>query len=314
MILWVFLAFVLGFVLPVGSCVGTGIVAVGVLGLAAPTSASPTVSLGDAVAIIRLDGSITSDAGQYVPAQVITPEQVNGLLERASTDPGIKAIVLHINSPGGSVVASDRIFRALQAFEKPVVIWMGEVAASGGYYIACGGDYVFAHPDTLTGSIGVISQFINAEELMDEIGVEAVVITSGPRKDIGSLFRGMTEEEQALWRTIIDEVYDNFVEIVAEARGLPVEEVRGLADGRVYTGRQAMRAGLVDQVGILEDAVEKAAELGGITGEPNVVELEPEPSLFDLLYGFQLRSGAPTLQEILNWAGTPSLEFRFLGP
>ena len=312
-IVWVFLAFVLGFVLPVGSCVGTGIIAVGAFSLAAATPVSATVSLGDAVAVIRLDGSITSDIDGYLPSQVITPEYVNGLLEQAGADAGIKAVVLHINSPGGSVVASDRIYRALEAFEKPIVVWMGEVAASGGYYIACGGDYVFAHPDTLTGSIGVISQFINAEELMDKIGVEAVVITSGPRKDIGSLFRGMTEEEQVLWGSIIDEVYDNFLEIVAQARDLSLDEVRRLADGRVYTGRQAARAGLVDEVGILEDAIAKAAELGGIAGEPAVVELRPEPTLFDLLYGVQLRSGAPTLDEILSWAGTPSLEFRLVG-
>jgi protease-4 len=191
---------------------------------------------------------------------------------------------------------------------------MGDMAASGGYYIACGSDYIFAHPGTLTGSIGVISQFLNVEELLDEIGVDVVVITSGPHKDIGSLFRDMTEEEQALWRGITDQVYGDFVDLVAQARDLPVEEVRELADGSVYTGQQALERGLVDEVGTPDDAIAKAAELGGIEGEPRVIELESIPSFLDTLYGFQARSAVPALEEILGWAGAPSLEFRFVGP
>jgi protease-4 len=238
---------------------------------------------------------------------------VAGLLSQAS-DPAVKAVVVRINSPGGSVVASDEIYHALLEFEKPVVIWMDEMAASGGYYIACGGDYVFAHPDTLTGSIGVISQFLNAEELLDKVGVEAVVITSGPRKDIGSLFREMTDEEQALWREIIDQVYEDFVAVVAQARNLSPEEARQVADGSIYTGRQALALGLVDEVGVLDDAIAKAAELGQIEGEPRVIELRPAPTFFEMLYGFQSRSAVPTLEEILGWAGAPSLQFRLVGP
>ena len=245
--------------------------------------------------------------------QGITPGRVATLLKQA-VDPAIKAIVVSVNSPGGSVVASDEIYHALVKFDKPVVIWMGETAASGGYYISCGGDYVFAHPDTLTGSIGVISQFLNAEELMQKVGVDAVVITSGPRKDIGSPFREMTEEEQALWKGIIDEIYGGFVELVAQARDLPVEQVRELADGSVYTGRQALELGLVDGVGTLDDAVAKAAELGGIEGQPQVIELRQPLTFLDMLYGFQGRSAVPTLEEILGWAGAPSLEFRFVRP
>nr|HID14326.1 signal peptide peptidase SppA [Anaerolineae bacterium] len=276
---------------------------------------APTVvGFGDAVAVMRLDGAITSSAEAYFTTRGITPDRVTDLLEQADADPSIKAVVVRVNSPGGSVVASDEIYHALLEFEKPVVVSMGEVAASGGYYIACGSDYIVAHPDTLTGSIGVISQFLNVEELLDEIGVDVVVITSGPHKDIGSPFREMTEEEQALWEGIIDEIYEGFVELVAQARGLPLEEVRALADGSIYTGRQALELGLVDEVGTLDDAVAKAAELGGIEGEPRVVELKPTPTFFDLLYGFQTRSALPTLEEILGWAGVPSLQFRFVGP
>ena len=312
-IVWVFLAFVVGFTLPVCSCLGTGLVALSTLGRMAGGAAPAGVGLGNAVAIIRLDGTISSAPDDALMVQGITPGRVAALLKQAA-DPAIKAIVVSVNSPGGSVVASDEIYHALVKFDKPVVIWMGETAASGGYYISCGGDYVFAHPDTLTGSIGVISQFLNAEELMQKVGVDAVVITSGPVKDIGSPFREMTEEEQALWKGIIDEVYGGFVDLVAQARDLPMEQVRELADGSVYTGRQALELGLVDGVGMLDDAIAKAAELGGIAGEPQVIELRPTPTFFDLLYGFQGRSAVPTLEEILGWAGAPSLEFRFVRP
>jgi protease-4 len=173
---------------------------------------------------------------------------------------------------------------------------------------------VIAHRDTLTGSIGVISQFINAEEFLNKYGIEAVVITSGPHKDMGSLFRGMTDEEQKIWNEMIDQIYDDFVQIVAEGRNLPEETVRELADGRVYTGQQALEYGLIDAVGLTSDAIEKAAELGGIEGEPQVIILESTPSLLESLYSIQARSAIPTLEEVLNWAGAPSMEYRFIGP
>ncbi|MFQ6101723.1 MAG: signal peptide peptidase SppA [Anaerolineae bacterium] len=313
-IVWIFLAFILGFTLPVCSCAGTGLLTLSALGRMAGEPTPPTIGLGDAVAVIRLEGTITSGPLDYLTTTGITPDRTNDLLEQAATNPAIKAIVVRVNSPGGSVVASDEIYHALLEFEKPVVIWMGEMAASGGYYISCGGDYVLAHPDTLTGSIGVISQFLNVEELLDEIGVDVVVITSGPHKDIGSPFREMTEEEQVLWEEITDEVYKGFVEIVAQARSLPLEDVRELADGSIYTGRQALDLGLVDEVGTLDNAIAKAAELGDIEGEPRVIELKPTPSFLEALYSFQARSTLPTLEEILGWAGMPSLQYRFARP
>ena len=312
-ILWVFLAFVLGFALPVCSCVGTGVIALGALSRTGSQAAPVGIGMGDAVAVLHLDGTITSGPVDYLNPQGITPGRVADLLEQAA-DPAVKAIVVHVNSPGGSVVASDEIYHALLDFDRPVVIWMGEVAASGGYYISCGGDYVFAHPDTLTGSIGVISQFLNVEDLLDEVGVDVVVITSGPRKDIGSPFREMTEEEQALWQEITDEIYEGFIEIVSQARDLPLDELRELADGRIYTGRQALERGLVDELGTLDDAIAKAAELGGIEGEPRVVELWPAPSFLDLLSGVQTRSAMPTIDELLSLTGVPSLQYRFVGP
>jgi protease IV len=311
-ILWVFLAFILGFMLPVCTCVGSCFLSVASLGLLA--EGGEPVAAGPAVAVIRLNGVISSGSADSFSSAGITPDFVENQLAQAASNPDVKAVVLHINSPGGSVVASNQIYHMLKDFEKPIVVWMDETAASGGYYIACGTDYVIAHPDTLTGSIGVISQFINAEDLLEEIGVDVVVITTGPRKDTGSLFRDMTEEELAYWQTIIDEVYEEFVDIVAEERGLPEETVRELADGSVYTGRQALEAGLVDAVGLPQDAIAKAAELGSIKGEPRVIEIEAVPSFLEALYTYQARPTTPTLEELLDWATTPSLEFRFAGP
>jgi protease-4 len=311
-ILWVFLAFVLGFTLPVCACVSTCFLSVAGLGLLAEGGAP--IATGPAVAVIRLNGVISGDPGDSFSTGGITPGLVENQLARAAADPDVKAVVLRINSPGGSVVASNQIYHMVKDFEKPVVVWMDEMAASGGYYIACGADYVVAHPDTLTGSIGVISQFINADDLLNEVGVDVIVITTGPHKDTGSLFRDMTEEEQAYWQSIIDEVYDEFVGVVAEGRDLPEATVRELADGSVYTGRQALELGLVDAVGLPEDAVAKAAELGGIEGEPRVIEIETFPSFLETLATYQAQPATPSFKELLEWATTPSLEFRFAGP
>lgn len=310
-ILWVFLAFVLGFMLPVCTCVGSCFLSVASLGLL--VEGGEPVATGPVVAVIRLNGTITSGSADSFSAGGITPDLVENQLAQAASNPDVKAVVLQINSPGGSVVASNQIYHMLKEFDKPIVVWMDEMAASGGYYIACGTDYVIAHPDTLTGSIGVISQFINADDLLEEIGVDVVVITTGPHKDTGSLFRDMTEEEQAYWQTIIDEVYEEFVGIVAEERGLTEETVRELADGSIYTGRQALELGLVDTVGLPQDAISKAAELGGIEGKPRVIEIKATPSFLEALYTYQAQPTTPTLEELLNWAATPSLEFRFAG-
>ncbi len=308
-IVWVFMAFILGFALPVCSCVGTGMIAMGTLSQLGSQRLYRTAG-GDAVAVIRLEGSITANPQDYFTTGGITPDRVRSLLEQAAGDPGVKAVVVRVNSPGGSVVASDEIYHALRSYDKPVVVSMGDTAASGGYYIACGGDYLMAHPDTLTGSIGVISQFINVEELLDKLGVEPVIIATGPYKDIGTPFRDMTEEERAIWEGILDQVYEDFVSVVAEARNLPKGSVREIADGSIYTGQQAKEMGLVDDLGTRQAAIEKAAELGGIEGDPRVIELRPQPSFLEMVYTFQARSPLPAIEELLGWAGAPSLHYR----
>jgi len=312
-ILWVLLAFILGFALPVCSCVGTGAITMGALSRVSQQPMTQVPGTGDAVAVISLNGTITAGPQDYFTTSGITPDRVRSLLDQAASNPSIKAVVVRVNSPGGSVVASDEIYRALLEFEKPVVISMGDTAASGGYYISCAGDHVMAHPDTLTGSIGVISQFLTAQELLDKIGVEAVVITTGPRKDFGSPFRDMSEEEQELWRGILDQVYEDFVDVVVESRGLSADTVRDLADGSIYTGQRAQELGLVDSVGTRQAAINKAAELGNIEGEPRVIELRTQPTLLEMFYGFQTRSMMPALEELVGWTGVPSLQFRLAG-
>jgi len=201
------------------------------------------------------------------------------------------------------------------AMTKPVVVSMGEMAASGGYYISAPADEIFANPDTLTGSIGVISQFINVGELLKEYGVEVTTIKSGEFKDEGSPFRPMTEEEIANWQAIIDEAYDGFVQVVADGRGLSVEQVKGLADGRVFTGRQALELGLVDRLGNLPDATRRAAELGGIEGEPRIIEYQPPLGLFQTL--FELARPSDPLSgvlELLDRSHEPALQYLYVGP
>jgi protease-4 len=309
--LWVLLAFLAGLGLPVLACFGLVVVAGATAGYGGDTS----FAFGPSVAVIRVEGIIVPGSSDDVFGEVAGSETITSLIEQAEADENVKAIVLRVDSPGGGVVASDEIHHALAQVEKPIVVSMGTLAASGGYYVSAPADYIFATPHTLTGSIGVISSFINADELLDEVGVDVVVLTTGDFKDTGSLYRDMTDEELIYWQAILDDSYDGFVGIVAEGRGLTDEEVRELADGRVFTGQQALELGLVDEIGYFEDAIAKAADLGGLSGEVNVIELEPLPSFFDYVAAAQSGQGLlPSALDIVELMSQPSLEYRYLGP
>ena len=186
-------------------------------------------------------------------------------LDAAADDPRVKAVVVRINSPGGAVTASDIMYRDLCNFRKhtgkPVVACMMDVAASGGYYLAMGCDRVYAHPSTVTGSIGVIMSLYNASGLFGMLGVRSDPIKSGPNKDLGNPGREMTPEERAILQGMVDGFYGQFVAVVAEGRHMPEDRVRALADGRVFTGTEAHKLGLVDEVGYLEDALQAAMDL-----------------------------------------------------
>ncbi len=244
-------------------------------------SGSRGVLPGNRVAIIRVTGLISAaDVGRGLFMSGAGSEDIIRQLKKARSDNSIKAIVLRINSPGGSAAGAQEIYQEImkirnsKKFKKYIVASMGDVAASGGYYIASAADKIIADPATLTGSIGVISQSLVFEQLMKRVGVEAVTVKSGPFKDMGSSFREPQPEEQKLMQAAIDDVYSQFVKDVAAGREkLSEEQVRKLADGRVYTGSQAKQKGLVDELGNLEDAVSAAAKAAGIMGTPRVIEM-----------------------------------------
>jgi protease-4 len=198
----------------------------------------------------------------------------------------IKAIVLRVDSPGGGVGPSQEIHDEVKRIDvdKPIVVSMGSVAASGGYYIAAPARRIFANPGTITGSIGVIMEFTNFQELLEKIGLHNQVVKSGKHKDIGSPVRPMTDEDRAILQALIDDVHSQFINSVAAGRHLDPQKVRILADGRIFTGRQAQELGLVDELGSLDAAVRHAGKLGGIDGKPDVVYPPTEkPKLIDFL-------------------------------
>lgn len=203
---------------------------------------------------------------------------------------GVKAVVLRLNTPGGGVAASQEMYEAVKRFRKEsgkkVVVSMSSVAASGGYYIACAADRVFANPGTITGSIGVIAEWYNYGDLLRWAKMHDVVIKSGTLKDAGSPTRPLTEQERAYFQGLIDNMYNQFVSAVAAGRKMNEAAVRILADGRVYTGQEAKANGLIDELGTLHDAVAAAGKMGGIEGEPNVLRpSKRDRSLLDLLLG-----------------------------
>ncbi|HLB69493.1 MAG TPA: signal peptide peptidase SppA [Candidatus Methanoperedens sp.] len=227
---------------------------------------------------IMLTGSIPSGFG------IATSEEITKSLKDASEDRGVKAIVMRINSPGGSAAAAQEIVGAMKKIDKPIVISMGDVAASGGYYISVPADKIIANPDTITGSIGVIWEFQNRSKFYNMEGTSFYIAKSGALKDMGGDWRGLTDEEKKFADQIIEEAYLRFVKEVAENRNLSLSKVKDLADGRVYTGAKAKELGLIDDFGSLDDAIEIAARLGGIEGRPEVTYAN-KPSLSRLLFG-----------------------------
>jgi len=218
---------------------------------------------------------------------IISSEDTLATLRDFRTDDNVKAIVLRIDSPGGAVGASQEIFSEVKktAAIKPVIASMGSLAASGGFYAAIGASKILANPGTLTGSIGVIIKFANLKELFDKIGYQSEVVKSGAMKDIGSPDRALTEEERQLLQSLIDSVHQQFVSAVAEQRHLPVETVRGFADGRIMTGAQAKENGLIDQFGNFSDAISLAANLGGLEEKaPHLIYPEEGPFSFSRFF------------------------------
>jgi protease IV len=222
-----------------------------------------------------------------VVGEISESESVVDQIDRMQRDPNVKAVVVRLDSPGGGVAASQEIFDAVRRLReegKPVVASMGGVAASGAYYVACAADSIVANPGTLTGSIGVIMSFPNTEELFRKVGLRFETIKTGKFKDVGSLWRPMTDDERALLQGVLANVYDQFIDAIVEGRSMAREDILPYADGRIFSGDQAQEYGFVDRLGSLEEAVSMAAEMAGITGRPSVVRKERRRvSVFDFL-------------------------------
>ena len=243
---------------------------------------------GTAIGVVAIEGVISSELAERTVRQ----------LTKYGDDASIKAIVLRIDSPGGGVASSQELYeevKRVRSAGKLVVASMGSVAASGGYYVACVADRIFANAGTVTGSIGVIVQLANASELLHKVGIESTVITSGPFKDSGNPTRPLRPEERQVFQALVDDVYQQFIEAVAQGRNLPLDEVRQAADGRIYTGRQAKDLHLIDQLGSLHDAIRYAASRIGIVGKPKLVQ-EGKERLWWLRFFFE------SLTDALVWA------------
>ena len=260
----------------------------------------------DKIAVVPVEGTIASADDSLGGTQpTVTPEGLSDALRQAGGDPSVAAVVLEINSPGGGVTASDEMHQSILDFEKntgkPVVVSMGDVTASGGYYISTAADRIVANETTLTGSLGVIFEFTNFAEAADKYGIKQVVIKSGKYKDIGSAFREMTPEERGIYQSIVDESYSQFVDVISEGRGIPKERVRQIADGRVYSGVQAKELGLIDSFGDLDKASAIAGKLAN-TDDTTVVHYVQEPSLSDTLLS-RLAPQKPQAEQIMDAAG-----------
>jgi len=233
------------------------------------------VPLGEKVALVRVTGVILDST-----------EVIDELKEYANNS-SIKAVILRVDSPGGAVAPSQEIYEEIIKIKKKkkVVVSMGTVAASGGYYISAPADKIVANAGTLTGSIGVIMELPNVSGLMQKIGVETQVIKSGEHKDIASMFRALEPEERQILQSVLDDVHNQFITAVSDGRNIKFEEIKKLADGRIFTGRMAKELGLVDELGNLQDAIMLAGRLSGIKGEPEVVEKKEKFSLMEALKG-----------------------------
>ncbi len=266
---------------PLTVITATLLVLVGVIGLFLLAAGSWGRSGGDGgalfgpkVAIVELEGLIAE-----------TDDLVRELRQHRE-NPSVKAVVIRINSPGGVVGPTQEVYDALRRVReagKPVVASLGAVAASGGYYIAVGADQIYANPGSLTGSIGVIMQLANLDALMKKVGVDYVVVKAGAFKDIGNIARAMTAEERRVLQTLLDDVHGQFIDAVAKGRKLPREQVAQFADGRVFSGTQALSLKMVDALGGLEDAVNAAAKLANLPTPPAVERPRRRFSIFDLL-------------------------------
>jgi len=271
-----------------------------ILTLVSGSPASSFLSLREKIGIVNIEGAITDS------------EPVVTQLVQFRKDKGIKAIVLRIDSPGGAVAPSQEIYWEVKkaAASKTVIASMGKVAASGGYYVACAANKIVANPGTLTGSIGVLMEFLQVEELLKKIGVGLEVLKTGEFKDIGSPHRKLSEKDRELISSLLSDIQKQFVEAVARGRNLPIEKVREIADGRILSGAQSKEHGLVDELGNFQDALELAKKMTGVEGEVTLVYPKKKGSR---LWDFVLRDASEALYSVLRKIPGMQIEYRWDG-
>jgi protease-4 len=266
---------------------------------------------------------LVASGGSLSPKEKIAVVEINGpimeskkivqALRDFSRDEEIKAIVVRIDSPGGAVAPSQEMHDAVRKAKakKPLVVSMGGTAASGGYYIAVGADTIFANAGTVTGSIGVITQLIGFHKLVEMTHLDINTFTTGPYKDAGSPLKPLSDQDRAYFNALIGDIYDQFVKDVAEGRKLKIEQVKPVADGRVFTGRQALELKLVDKIGSFDDAVEFIAKEAKIEGEP---ELVYPPQESQGLLGSLVQQSVQDVVQSVRATQTPAIEYRYVGP
>lgn len=266
------------------------------------------------IAVVPVRGEITSEADTGAFASGAVTERLISQLRQAREDEAVHAVILRLNTPGGSVVASNAVvdeLRSLRSAGKPVVASMGEVAASGGYLLSAASDHVIADPATITGSIGVIMVLLNLEEAGGKLGVEPVILKAGRHKDMGSPFRDLTARERRMFQDLLDESHDAFVETVAEGRDMSPREVRDVADGRIFSGQQAERLGLVDELGGFDHAIDAARSLAEMD-EALVVEYQETFSLLDMFRGFPRTLARSPVEEVERSFGATGPRLAYL--
>lgn len=260
-----------------------------------------TTGHGEKIGVVELAGVITSS------------EEVVRQIKKYREDKSIRGILLRVDSPGGAVVPSQEMYEEVRKAReiKPVIVSMGSLAASGGYYVSVGASRLVANRGTLTGSIGVVGEFLQLREAMDKLGIDVKTIKSGKLKDAGSSTKKMNSDEEKYFQTLMDDVHRQFISVVEQERKMKHKDVVEIADGRVFTGEQAVTLGLVDTIGTFEDAIKIAGDLAGIDGEPSLVREREKKSFWDRMFGEVSEHVKDLTQTVFQ---KPVLSYRFTGP
>lgn len=278
---------------------GLSVMAIFAIGMLAIFS----TSLGGTIAVIPIQGQIGYGSANVLGGSVVNPDTIKEQIKTAESDSSVSAILLDINSPGGTPVASEEIMNEVKNCKKPVVSWISDSGASGAYLAATGSDKIVASNSSMVGSIGVIMDLTNLSDLYEKLGVNRSSITAGKYKDMGADYKDLTPEEQSILQSMVDENYDNFMTIVAENRKLSKEYVASIAEGRIYTGKQAKKLKLIDEIGGKQQALDIAAKLGGIHGSYEVITMKSPQSFDDILstisskIGYSIGKGMGSLLE-----------------